>query len=159
MYICALLPVTLKNQQLRKKRKMEFHSQKCRLTEFGIPFIKKKCLTNYLLFLVLNNSIFFCTQDALLIPLVIFFLSSPAFFPPPLVIFIQAFPSQVYLDNDIYFSRQQELKSYVIMYYNNGLKTIVIISHDSMTCLGNSFAGFCMASLNAVAFILGVGWV
>lgn len=80
-----------------------------------------------------------------------FFLSFPPF-PPPLVVFIQAFPSQVYLDNGIYFSRQQELKSYVIMYYNNGLKTIAIISHDSMACLGNSFAGFCMASLNAVAF-------
>ena len=35
----------------------------------------------------------------------------------------------------------------------------MIISHDSMTGLVNSFVDFCMASLNTVAFILGVEWV
>ena len=35
----------------------------------------------------------------------------------------------------------------------------MIISHDSMACLVDSFAGFCMASLNADALILEVEWV
>lgn len=59
-----------------------------------------------------------------------------------------------YLHNGIISTDSRNWNSYVIMYYNNGLKQQwLIISHDSVYCLGNFFAGFVWPYLGTCIYL------